>query len=219
MVLAGVFSGLNGGPLLFVAPVWCGERDLAEPFIDVLRNLGTPVHSVIREMSYGQLLGAYNGYSVPGRHYSARTRWLAKLTPHAITALVAAGAARTSPLSFIRLQHAHGAATRIAERSSAFGLRRDHYLVEIVAAWEPAPGEIDEGVSHRLWAQDLSKVLAQEALPGVYATLLGPDDHEQIASAYGCNLAALQQAKRCFDPCAVFSATPLPTEMAAEREL
>jgi hypothetical protein len=218
MVLAGVFSGLDGGPLLFVAFVWGGEGDLAKPFVNVLRNLGIPVHSVNRAMSYGHLLGAYNGYSVPGRHYAVRTRWLAKLTPRAITALVAAGAARTSPLSFIRLQHVHGAATRVAEGSSAFGLRRDHYLVEIVAAWEPAPGEIDEGVSHRLWAEDLSKVLAQDAPPGGYPNLLGPDDDEQIASAYGCNLAALQRAKRRFDPCAIFSATPLPTEMATASE-
>jgi FAD/FMN-containing dehydrogenase len=211
-VVAGVLSGL-------MAPVSCGELDLAEPFIDVLRNLGKPIHSLIRAMSYGGMPGAYDGHSVPGRHYAACTRWLAKLSPRAIVALVAAGAARTSPFSFVRLQHVHGAAARIADRNSAFGLRRNHYLVEIIAAWAPAPGQVDEGISHRLlWAQDLSKILAQDALPGGYPNLLGPDDHEQIASAYGCNLAALQQAKRRFDPDAVFSATPLPTEMANASE-
>jgi choline dehydrogenase-like flavoprotein len=40
--------------------------------------------------------------------------------------------------------------------------------------------------------------------------LLGPDDHAQIADAYGPNAARLLAAKTRFDPDRVFSATPLP---------
>jgi hypothetical protein len=211
MVTAGVLSGLNGSPLLFLAPAWCGEPDGAGPVMDVLQNLGTPIHTAIHRMSYSDLLGNYDThYVVPGLHYAARTRWLAKLTPDAITALMAAGATRTSPYSVILLHYLHGAATRIADHDSAFGLRRNHFLVEVLAAWEPGPTKY--AASPRLWAQNLSNVLAQDALPGGYPNLLGPDDHEQTASAYGCNLAALEKAKRRYDPCAVFSAIPLPTE-------
>jgi Berberine and berberine like len=38
--------------------------------------------------------------------------------------------------------------------------------------------------------------------------LLGPDDHEQIAQAYGPNTARLLTAKARFDPDEMFSATP-----------
>jgi Berberine and berberine like len=42
--------------------------------------------------------------------------------------------------------------------------------------------------------------------------LLGPDDHDQIANAYGENSIRLSAAKRHFDPDGVFSAIPLPLE-------
>jgi hypothetical protein len=63
----------------------------------------------------------------------------------------------------------------------AFGLRREHFLVELIAAWEP--GAEDDGARHRRRAQDLSRALAPTALPGGYPNLLGPDDHDQIALA------------------------------------
>ena len=40
--------------------------------------------------------------------------------------------------------------------------------------------------------------------------MLGDDDRDQIAHAYGGNLAKLQEMKRRFDPDGLFSATPLP---------
>jgi hypothetical protein len=47
-------------------------------------------------------------------------------------------------------------------------------------------------------------------LPGGCAGLLGPDDQEQIAHAYGPNVVRLLAAKRRFDPDGAFSAIPLP---------
>ena len=81
-------------------------------------------------------------------------------------------------------------------------------MVEIVAGWKP---EGDDGAAHRRWAQDLWQSLAPFALPGGYANLLGPDDREQAAEAYGGNAARLRNLKRRFDPDGVFaSAIPLP---------
>jgi hypothetical protein len=91
---------------------------------------------------------------------------------------------------------------------AAFGLRREHFMVEIIAGWKP---DGDDGASHRRWARDLRRRLARFALPGGYANLLGPDDREQVADAYGGNAARLRVLKRRFDPDGVFaSAIPLP---------
>jgi FAD/FMN-containing dehydrogenase len=91
--------------------------------------------------------------------------------------------------------------------ATAFGIRQDHFAVEIVAAWEPEDGNGDR---HRAWADAVSAALAPVALPGGYPNLLGPEDHDQIARAYGPNAARLLTIKRHFDPDGVFSATALP---------
>jgi hypothetical protein len=91
--------------------------------------------------------------------------------------------------------------------ATAFGLREPHFVVQIMATWLPDDGD---GVAHRAWADSVSETLAPHALPGGYANLLGPDDDEQIAGAYGPNAARLRAAKARLDPDGVFSAIPLP---------
>jgi hypothetical protein len=120
---------------------------------------------------------------VNGRHYALQTRWLADLTPDIISAMVAAGASRTSPFSFITLHHFHGAGTQVAPDATAFGLRREHFLMEIVAAWDP--GEKEDSAVHRQWVSDLSSVIAPLALPGGYPNFLTPD--QQSAKTRGEN--------------------------------
>jgi len=115
-----------------------------------------------------------------------------------------------APFTVIALHRFHGAATRVPLDATAFGLRREHFLVEITAAWEPG----DNIAIHQQWAQNLSRALAPAALPGGYPNLLGPEERDRTAHAYGDNIGRLQQVKRRFDPEWIFSATPLPREAA-----
>jgi hypothetical protein len=165
-------------------------------------------------MTYRDWLGMFAAAAPVGRHYAAQTRSLAQLTPKAISLLAAGGAQRTSAFSVIILQHFRRVATRVPLAATAFGLRNEHCMVEIIAAWEPVP-DADSSV-HLQWAQTLSDTLAPHALPGGYPNILGPDDHEQTAQAYGNNLGRLQRVKRFFNPDGVFtSATSLPLQRAA----
>ena len=126
-------------------------------------------------------------------------------TPEIVDALVEAGRTRTSPRSLLPIHHCHGASTRIPSDETAFANRREHFMVEIVAGWEPG-----DGIPHRGWADAVSAALAPYALPGGYQNLLGPDDHEQISEAYGDNAIRLLAAKSHYDPDGVFTAIPLP---------
>ena len=155
------------------------------------------------------MLAMYDAQVVTGKNYSVQTRWLPALSADAIDALIGAGRARVSPSSGIVIQHFHGAGTRVATQATAFGLRRRHFMIEIVAAWESAPGE--DGAIHRRWARDLSTALEPLAIPGGYPDLLTPDAYERVDAAYGCNALRLRRLKRRFDPDDVFScATALP---------
>jgi len=202
-VLAGVLTGADGNPVLFLGPIWTGRRAEGEEYIARLEGLGKPLLSQISPMSLAQLLGIYDAQVVNGRHHALRTRWLADLTPDIISAVVAAGASRTSPFSIIALHHFHGVGTQIAPDATAFCMRRNHYMIEIIAAWEPT--SVVEAELHRQWMSDLSRALAPHALPGGYANFLAPDAHDQIAHAYGSNALRLRELKRRFDPDNVFS--------------
>jgi FAD/FMN-containing dehydrogenase len=215
-VTLGVLSGPDCVPVLFVAPTWCGDPMQGEPILDAMKAIGTPLLDQIGPMTYTGLLNMFDTEVVNGRHYALQTRWLSELTPGVIASLVAAGSKRTSRFALIALHHFHGLPTRVPVDATAFSMRREHFLLEAIAAWAP---DDEQGSSvHRAWALNLSRVLAPASLPGGYANLLGPKAHDQIAFAFGTNVDRLREVKRRFDPGNVFSAIPLPVDGAAERQ-
>jgi FAD/FMN-containing dehydrogenase len=213
-VMAGMLSAPDGSPVALLAPMWSGEDKRGEEFIARLKKLGTPVLEQVGRMSYRDWLGMSDSQVVAGRHCTSQTRWLAELTPGAISAIVVGGQQKTSPFSCIIIANFRGAASRVPLPSTAFGLRKEHFMVEIVSIWEPSAG--DDGHIHEEWARSLSDNLAPHALPGGYPNMLGPDEYEQTAHAFGSNGGRLRRLKQIFDPDGVFtSAISLPLQKAA----
>ncbi|HUN41331.1 MAG TPA: FAD-binding oxidoreductase [Acetobacteraceae bacterium] len=209
-VPAGMMSDPDGKPVIMVAPLWNGDQRQGEHAMEAVQAFGTPHFSQVGPATYANMLDQFDAWLEPvdGYHWELRTRWLPALTAGAADAIIAAKARATSPHCMVFWHHFHGAATRIASDAAAFGLRGEHFMVEIIACWKP---DGDDGAAHRRWAQDLWQSLAPFALPGGYANLLGPEDREQAAWAYGGNAARLRMLKRRFDPDGVFaSAIPLP---------
>jgi FAD/FMN-containing dehydrogenase len=207
-VTAGVLSAPDGGPAVFMAPYWSGDMARGQEIIAGLQRLGSPLMAAVGPMACGDVFGLFEASAPSGRHYAQQTRWLPEITPETITDLIAVGSSKTSPFSLVAVQSFHGAPSRVSLRDTAFGIRRKHFLASIVAAWDAT--DEDDGAKHRRWAQEVSQKLASSALPGGYPNLLGPDEHAQIATAYGSNADRLRDVKRRFDPENVFAATPLP---------
>src|SRR5260370_36361377 len=113
-------------------------------------------------MKFQDLLALFDAQLVEGRHYFLRTRSLAALSPEAISELIAAGNARTSPHTVILWHHFHGRATRIPVGATSFGIRAEHFMVEVICCWDPTSEKKRQ--HHRQWAADLSKTLAQQTL-------------------------------------------------------
>ena len=209
-VSVGAMPGPNGEPVIMVFPLWNGDRSRGERAMEDVRAFGTPLSAQIGPATYADLLAQFDAWveAADGCHWETRTRSLPALTAGAADAIIAAKARAASPLCSVFWHHFHGAATRVAPDGAAFGLRREHLMVEIVAGWKP---DGDDGAVHRRWARELWQSLAPFALPGGYANLLGPDDREQAAAAYGGNAARLRVLKHRFDPDGLFaSAIPLP---------
>jgi FAD/FMN-containing dehydrogenase len=207
-VVVGMISMPDGSPSLFLAPVWAGDEAEGEAVIERLKRCGNPIHAHAMSMGYRDLVQSFDDRIATGLNYALETRWIPSLNAETIPALIEAAESRSSPMSTIILQHFRGTATQIPLDDSAFGLRREHVLVEFIASWRPSDG--DDGSSHRDWAENASKALAPMSLPGGYPNILGAHAQDQIAHAYGANLPRLQAIKRRVDPDGVFSATPLP---------
>ncbi len=203
-----MMSGPDGQPALALMPLWNGDKEQGECVLHDLQSLGTPHRAQVGPMSFGDILAQSDPFVALGRQWEVRTRWLPALKADAVDVMSDAIVRKTSPHSLVIWHPLHGAATRVAPNATAFGMRREHLMVEIIACWEP---DESDGSAHRRWARDLSQKLAPSALPGGYANLLGPGDREQAQDAYGGNGARLRTLKRRFDPDGVFSsAIPLP---------
>jgi hypothetical protein len=207
-VSVGVMSGPDGEPVIMVVPLWNGERRRGERVMEDVRALGAPQSAQVGPATYADMLALFDAWAeaADGSHWETRTRWLPALTAGAIDAIVAAKARAASPLCAVFWHHLHGAATRMTPNSAVFGLRREHFMIEIIAGWKP-DGARRTGAGRKI----SGRASPRSPCRGGYANLLGPNDREQAAGAYGGNATRLRLLKRRFDPDGVFaSAIPLP---------
>jgi FAD/FMN-containing dehydrogenase len=205
-------TGPDGQPAVMLVPLWNGDKLEGERAMHRLQTLGKPQLVQLAPLTYSEMLAPFDAQmeQADGCHWELRTRWLPGLTSGAIDALIAAVARKTTPYTAVYWHHFHGAATRIPAEAIAFGLRQEHFMLEIVAGWEPGG---TNGAAHRQWAPDLWESLTPFALPGGYANQLASHDGEGAKYAYGGNGARLRALKHRFDPDGVFaSAIPLPDE-------
>jgi FAD/FMN-containing dehydrogenase len=209
--VAAVLSVAPGGdPAILLAPTWTGEPEQMKHIVARLESFGSPLLSKIGPTTIGAMLSGYDDVQVvDGRHNAVQTRWLSKLDGNVISTLKEAFEARTSRFSSVVLHHFHGAGSRVAPESTAFGMRTEHFTAIIYSTWlEEQDYDHDR---HAAWGEKLSTRLSQWALPGGYANLLAPDSIEQTRAAYGCNARLLRDIKLKFDPSNTFSSTiPLP---------
>ncbi|SFQ03306.1 FAD-binding oxidoreductase [Amycolatopsis rubida] len=195
-VQTGVLAGAGGSLCVLVWPTWCGPAD-PDGF---LARVGHPLASQIETVSsYAAEIARRDAMFPSGRSVAIRTRSLPSFTPEAVSVLASAAETRTSPLSGLSIHHFHGSAARVSATATAFPLREDHLMVEILG--------LGEGNDDRAWAETTSAALVPHALPGAYANLLGPDVPE--ADPFGRNTGRLRDIKHRYDPDGVFRAIPL----------
>jgi FAD/FMN-containing dehydrogenase len=208
-VQVGLVVPPDGTPMVLVIPTWCGEPSEGEarvaPFLKPGKRLGGGVETI----PYGPSLSVFDPFLVDGRRTFMETCWLPSLDSAAIDAMIQTVATVTSPICAVFTHEFRGAASRVPLETTAFGLRRDHVLIEILAAHTDPSIEFAE--QHRQWAVATWHAFDAIALPGGYPNLLPRDDPDRAAKSYGPNAERLISAKQHYDPDNVFrSAIPLP---------
>ena len=200
-VMAGFVAGPTGEAAVFLAPTWSGDPVAGDTVLAPFLRLGTVVAGGIGPLPYGDLIRMFEQGARPGQHYTLGTRWLPTLSDHAIQVLAEAASTWSSASSLLALHHFHGAATRVAPDATAFALRSEHLLAEVIAAW---PG--GDPTPHRAWVERVTDALAPGALPGGYPNILGPADADRVRDGFGANADRLLAAKRRYDPDGVLTA-------------
>jgi hypothetical protein len=209
-VQVGFVPGPDGAPVVFVAPTWSGAPEQAEAQAAPFQKLGTLVDGGMATKSYRESLSVFDAFVVNGQRVFMETCWLPELDRASIDVLTQAMKAAVSPGCAIVTHDFKGAASRVQEEATAFGLRRDHVMVEIMTLLAGPPDNA-EAQRHHEWARATRQALAVAALPGGYPNLLGRGETERATKSYGRNAGRLVRAKQRYDPEDVFSsAIPLP---------
>ena len=207
----GLVGGPDGLPLAMVVPTWCGPPAQGEARLAPFLGLGTLVVSTLVATSYGSSLEKFDPFFATGQRVFMATCWLPTLDRQAIDVFIRAMATAASPGCAIITHVFRGAASRVPVATTAFGLRRDHVLVEILASFTDRSEPRDEHWNRR-WTQATLRAFDGITLPGGYPNLLAKDEVERAVKSYGVNAGRLIRAKQHYDPDNIFNSTiPLPT--------
>ncbi|MBW7974010.1 FAD-binding oxidoreductase [Bradyrhizobium sp. BR 10289] len=199
----------NGTVMTMVVPTWCGNPDEGEARLEPFLRLGTLLAGQIERRSYGALLSMFDAFIADGLRAVMDTCWLPAFDRSSVEAAVNGMTNAVSPGCAIITHGFRGAASRVPEDATAFGLRRDHTLVEMLATF-PDRSDPTDHPRHQKWVRATREAF-DTALPGGYPNLLGRDDHDRASHSYGHNARKLLEVKRRYDPENVFhSAIPLP---------
>jgi len=152
-------------PVVLVHPTWCGLPTDGETRLAPFLKLGTLLAGNLKAMSYGTSLTLYDPYILNGQRAFMDTCWLPALDSDGIDVFVETMTTAVSPGCAVFTHEFKGAASRVPAEATAFGLRRDHVLVEILAAFVDRSDK-EEEQRHRQWARATRQAFAPMALPG-----------------------------------------------------
>ena len=190
-------------------PTWSGAPEQGEQRLAPMSRLGTLLGGTIEPKSYGALLATFDAFDVGGLRVVMDCCWLPVLDGSGIDTFVSAIKNAPSTGCAILTHDFRGAATRVPVDATAFGLRREHVLIEVLAML-PAQASLRDVLLHSDWVRNTREAF-RDALPGGYPNLLGRNEQQRATMSFGPNAARLMRAKRFYDPDNVFcSAIPLP---------
>jgi hypothetical protein len=155
-----------------------------------------PAADLTGEKKYSELQSMLDISAPAGAHYYFKCPFLRELTDEALHAIVEHCESLPSEQSQVVIEHMHGAASRVPAAETAFGLRRTHYSINIMAGWnDPALEEKCIG-----WARGLASVLEGFGASDAYVNYLGEEGAAAVRASYGPNYERLAQLKKKYDP-------------------
>lgn len=180
---------------------YLGLPDAGERIVAPLRQFGPPLLDTISPIDYLDVIQLLDAGNPLGHHYYKKGCSVPHLTDEVIDAIVAAGAAPSSPYSLVLNQHLHGAASRVTPDATAFALRGEYYLPLFIAHWTDGAAE-----RHIAWSRAAWAALRPFASDGTYVNFMVSDEAARVRPAYGENYKRLVAIKNTYGPTNFFRA-------------
>jgi FAD/FMN-containing dehydrogenase len=199
-VHAAVMTLPTGDKVAAMLPVWSGDPSEGERRVAALRAFGPPIVDMVQQMPYVAAQSMLDAAVPYGRHNYWKSSFLRGLDDDAIATVDEHARRITSTYSLCLIEHVHGAPTRRSVDATAFAVRDEHFHFVAIASWDP----VDDSVRHIQWARAFWNAMQEWSANRVYMNILGADEGDRIAEAYGPNYARLAQVKAKFDPQNVF---------------
>lgn len=190
-------TSADGDPMLAVIPAYSGANlEEGERLLAPLRTFGPPAADLVTRMSYVALQRLFDAAMPYGIRSYWKSMFLPSLPDDAIDAFVHCAASCTSPRTVVKLEHLHGAATRVAPGATAFPARGEAFNLVVLSLWDH-PGDDARNVA---WTREFHQAMTPWSEGLVYVNALAQDDSARVREAYGRNYDRLARVKRRYDP-------------------
>jgi FAD/FMN-containing dehydrogenase len=186
----------HGHPMTAVAFCHSGAEADAEAACAQFQLPTPPAVNMTGRKKYTEIQTMLDFTAPPRRHYYFKCPFLRELSDNAINAIVGCAEALPTEQSQVVIEHMHGVASRVPPAETAFGLRRVHYSINIMPAWEE-PAMAEKCIT---WAQEFAAMLEGFGGSDTYVNYLGDEGTAAVKASYGANYERLSTLKRKYDP-------------------
>ena len=196
----------SGGKLCAMAVCHSGPVERAEKETRPVKSFGTPAMVHIGPMPFAVMNTILDaGFPRGARNYW-KSSFLNELTDSAIDILVRQFEACPSPMSFLVIEHFHGAVTRVPVDGTAYPHRQPGYNLVVNGQWmDPR-----DDATNIKWARDSYSAMAPFMRKSRYVNYMDEEvpGQDAVREAYGPNYSRLAEIKSKYDPDNVFHINP-----------
>jgi FAD/FMN-containing dehydrogenase len=186
----------HGHPMAAIALCHSGPDEAGAAACRQFQLSTPPVADMVGKKRYTEIQTMLDFSAPAGMHYYFKCPFLRELSDEAIRTIIEFAERLPTEQTQVVIEHMHGAASRVPIAETAFGLRRVHYSINIMPAWND-PSLAEKCID---WAQELASALEAFGASDAYVNYLGDEGPSAVKASYGANYARLADLKKKYDP-------------------